>query len=465
MAPSRTDLITNSGVDKYKLKILALASPADGHTFPILRIVEELVIRGYNVTLLAGEDFKERTAAAGAQFLPVPPYDGIQKITSELGHIADERDRLGAALIKLFIEPTASRMAVLYSALEQVRRENPSHKILLLTESFFLGDHPLFFGAPLPEGFTTRPRAININACSYTLNSVDSAPFGLAIIPDGTPESRSRHNKMYADLLSGPLAAAMALQMKTFTDLGAKTLEDVEGRHPLDVITTAADVTLQMCPPSLEYQRSDIHPKVRFIGALPPRLAKQSFAKPPFWDAIVEGTKRVVVVSQGTVAMRYDHLLIPTMHALADRDDLVVVAILGCRGAELSSVVSIPSNAHVVDYLSYDAILPHAAVFVLNAGYGGFIHGIVNGIPMVLAGGSEDKPEVANRGEFAGVGVNLRTGTPSQTQIREGVDEILSNSKYTQRVREVQLENEKMKAMDSIEEEILKWAALDEPPQ
>lgn len=461
MAPSRTDASVGSTVDKSNLKVIALASPADGHTFPVLRIVEELVLRGYDVTLLAGEDFKERTAAVGAHYIPIAPYDGIHEITSELSAISDLGDRMGTAMTKLFIEPTASRMSVLYAALERVKRENPSHKILLLTESFFLGDHPLFFGAPLPRGYTERPRAININACSYALSSVDTAPFGLALVPDGTPESREMYQKMHRDLLNGPLAAAMALQKKTLTQLGAKYMDSVEACHPFDVITTAADVTLQMCPPSLEYQRSDIHPKVRFVGALPPRPPKQNLVAPPFWNAIIAGTKQVVVVSQGTIAVRYDQLLIPAMHALADRNDIFVVAVLGRRGALLPTETMIPSNAHVVDYLSYDMILPRASAFILNAGYGGFIHGIVNGVPMVLAGETEDKPEVANRGEFAGVGINLRTGTPSQIQLREAVDELLSNSKYEKRVKELQAENENMRAMDSVEQEIMRWAKMD----
>ncbi|EJP62360.1 UDP-glucosyltransferase [Beauveria bassiana ARSEF 2860] len=461
MSPSRSEPLIDNLVDRSNLKIVALASPADGHTFPLLRIVEELVLRGYDVTFLASEDYRARTAAVGAYFVPVPPYDDIQRITTELSVIADPGERMNAAMIELFITPTAGRMATLYAALEDVKREKPLHKVVLLTESFFLGDHPLFLGAPLPKGFTRRPRAINIHACSYGLSSVDSAPFGLTIIPDGTAESREKYRKLHSDMLTGSLAESVALQKKVLTELGATNMDEVEGRNPLDVIATTADVTLQMCPPSLEYRRSDIHPKVRFIGALPPRAPPKTFSAPPFWNTVINGSKRVVVVSQGTVAVRYDQLLVPAMHALADRDDIVVVAILGQKGAELPGEVAIPSNAYTVDYLSYDAMLPYASVFVLNAGYGGFMHGIVNGVPMVLAGGSEDKPEVANRGEFAGVGINLRTGTPSQRQIRQGVDEILSNPKYKRRVKEIQLENEKMKAMDSVEKEILKWAAMD----
>ncbi|KAJ3497866.1 hypothetical protein NLG97_g1565 [Lecanicillium saksenae] len=461
MPPSRTETSFNSVITKSTLKILALASPAEGHTYPVLRIVQELVIRGYDVTFLAGKEFQDRTAAIGARFVPVPPYDDIENIIAELSAIEDQSVRVGAAMTKLFIEPTASRMALLYAALEDIKREDNAQKVVLLTESFYLGDHPLYLGAPLPQGYATRPRAININACCYALRSVDTGPFGLEIVPDGKPESRQKYEQMHDDLLKGPLAAAAAFQKKTLIELGARNMDIIEPRHPYDVIATTADITLQMCPPSLEYERSDVHPKVRFVGALPPRAQLQGGDTPPFWDAVTSGWKSVVVVSQGTVAVDYSQLLIPTIQGLAEREDVLVVAILGRRGAKLPSDLQLPSNAHVIDYLSYDAILPHAAAFIVNAGYGGFMHGIINGVPMVLAGGSEDKPEVANRGEFAGVAINLRTGTPSKEDIRRAVHEILSNPKYRKRVKEIQTENENMKAMDSVEKEILKWAGMD----
>lgn len=461
MVPSLINGGRSGAANKSNLKIVALASPADGHTFPVLRIVEELVIRGYDVTFLAGDSFKERATAIGAQFISVPPYDDLEAITAELCAIEDEGERVGAAMVKLFIEPTAGRAAVLYAALEQVKRQSPSKKVVLLTESFYLGDHPLYFGAPLPKGYEKRPRAININACSYSLRSVDTAPFGLAIVPDRAPASRDKYKQMHEYLLKGPLATAIALQKDNFTRLGAKPFGDSATCHPLDVLATSADVTLQMCPPSLEYKRSDVHPKVRFIGALPPRARKNEQSLPPFWASVTKGDRRVVVVSQGTIAVDYSQLLIPALRSLGSRSDILAVAILGRKGAKLPADIQVPSNAHVVDYLSYDTILPYASAFVLNAGYGGFMHGIVNGVPMVLAGGSEDKPEVANRGEFAGVAINLRTGTPSQAEIHRAVSEILSNSQYELRVKEIQLENENMKAMDAVEREITEWAAMD----
>ncbi len=63
-----------------------------------------------------------------------------------------------------------------------------------------------------------------------------------------------------------------------------------------------------------------------------------------------------------------------------------------------------------------------------------------NGIPLVIAGGTEDKPVGAARAEWAGIAANLRTGKPTKEQIREAVDEVIGNKKY--RLRAVEIEKE-----------------------
>lgn len=128
-----------------------------------------------------------------------------------------------------------------------------------------------------------------------------------------------------------------------------------------------------------------------------------------------------------------------------------MIAILGIKGATLPAEVEIPANTRVADFLSYDALLEYADVWVLNAGYGGALHGIVNGVPMVLGGDTEDKPEIAMRGEWTGVAHNLKTGKPTPEQVARGVADVLSDDKYKKRVVELQKENEEMKSLDTVE--------------
>ena len=54
---------------------------------------------------------------------------------------------------------------------------------------------------------------------------------------------------------------------------------------------------------------------------------------------------------------------------------------------------------------------------VTNGGYGGVQQALAHGVPLVVAGDSEDKPEVAARVRWSGVGIDLRRGDPSPAQL------------------------------------------------
>ena len=68
-------------------------------------------------------------------------------------------------------------------------------------------------------------------------------------------------------------------------------------------------------------------------------------------------------------------------------------------------------------FIPHDRLLPHVDVMVTNGGYGGVQQALANGVPLVVAGDSEDKPEVAARVHWSGTGVNLRTGRPSPAMV------------------------------------------------
>jgi UDP:flavonoid glycosyltransferase YjiC (YdhE family) len=53
---------------------------------------------------------------------------------------------------------------------------------------------------------------------------------------------------------------------------------------------------------------------------------------------------------------------------------------------------------------------------ITNGDYNGVQITLANGVPLVGAGMSEDKAEVNNRIAWSGVGINLKTATPSPEQ-------------------------------------------------
>jgi UDP:flavonoid glycosyltransferase YjiC (YdhE family) len=85
--------------------------------------------------------------------------------------------------------------------------------------------------------------------------------------------------------------------------------------------------------------------------------------------------------------------------------------------------------------LPFDRLLPKVSVMVTNGGYGAVTHALSLGVPLVVAGDSEEKPEVAARVAWAGAGINLGTGRPSVSQIREAVRAVLTKPQYRERAQ------------------------------
>jgi UDP:flavonoid glycosyltransferase YjiC (YdhE family) len=91
-------------------------------------------------------------------------------------------------------------------------------------------------------------------------------------------------------------------------------------------------------------------------------------------------------------------------------------------------------------FIPHDLLLPHVDVMVTNGGYGGVQQALANGVPLVVAGDSEDKPEVAARVQWSGTGLNLHTGRPSPAMVARAVRRVLSHGSYRERAQALQAE-------------------------
>ena len=169
---------------------------------------------------------------------------------------------------------------------------------------------------------------------------------------------------------------------------------------------------------------------MNFIGT-PPIIAKQ--APLPPWASDLDGSRKVVLVTQGTVANHnFDLLVAPTLAALANEPGVLVVATAGGRPVE-AIPGRIPNNARVASYLPFEWLLPKVDVLVTNGGYGSVNQAMSFGIPLVTAGTTEDKADVNARVAWSGVGVDLATNEPTQTALREAVRTVLDTPRYRAR--------------------------------
>jgi UDP:flavonoid glycosyltransferase YjiC (YdhE family) len=164
-----------------------------------------------------------------------------------------------------------------------------------------------------------------------------------------------------------------------------------------------------------------------------------------------------VHVTQGTLDNAdLRRLLEPTIEALAG-DDLLVVATTG--GPDPGPLRSgLPANARLERFIPHDVLLPHVDVMVTNGGYGGVQQALANGVPLVVAGDSEDKPEVAARVRWSGTGIDLRTGRPTPDKLAAAVRRVLAESSFAARARTLQSEIAQSRPLDTITEVLLEVA-------
>ena len=154
----------------------------------------------------------------------------------------------------------------------------------------------------------------------------------------------------------------------------------------------------------------------------------------PSWWPDLAAARAVVHVTQGTLDVDPADLIRPTLAGLADRD-LLVVCTTG--GADPATLGPLPANARAAAFFPHDLLLPATDVMVTNGGWGGVLAAVQAGVPLVVAGASLDKPEVARRVAWSGVGVDLRTGRPDPAAVARAVDRVLAEPAFRTRAGEL----------------------------
>ncbi|KAK4182165.1 udp-glucuronosyl udp-glucosyltransferase [Podospora australis] len=455
--------------------VLMCCTPIDGHMFPLLQIAEDLVGRGWEVHCMSTQAHREWVERAGAKFVP---DIGIFQLTGhDLSAKSAEHFVTDPALEQmqnLFGENLKDYMPAitesLRSALSHLRGLDADREVVIVNETFHFGALALKLGAKLPEGYDRLPKTLGISILPLFWTSIDAGPTSLTRPFDSSPEGREAHKEAAAEWYNTWKSVHDRRAEVLRANCGAPLpLDSLFGDHAnliahdyLDPGVVCHDTTLQMCIPALELPFTDLPPHIKFGGTLPTRPGPKDLEYPAWWKDVFtarDQNKKVIMIAQGTLQLDATILIVTALRALATRSDLLVVALLGKRGATLplrsdGSEEPVPPNARVLDYFPYDMVLRHADVFLAIAGYGALQHAVANGVPMVLGGDTEDKPQVALRGEQAGFAVNLRMGRPTEEAISEGLDRVLREPAYKKRAMELKKQAEDFQPFDVIEREL-----------
>lgn len=404
-------------------RILFATSPLSGHVRPGLPVAAELVARGHEVVWYTGAAFRdvvERTGARHVPFAAALDYD-----EADLGATFPERASIRAGLPQL-------RYDVRHVFLEPIPEHVRQLRALADDERF---DAVVIEGTFVAGGWLAEERDLDLVVYGITPlsgHSRDTAPSGLGLTPMPGPLGRLRDRLLYAVVEKGVFRAEQRRAQQIRAELGLPPsrafLFDAAAEH--------ASLYLQGSVPEFEYPRSDLPAGFHFVGALvpasPDALARRA-PLPAWWDEL-DGDRPVVLVTQGTVKVDPEHLLHPAIEALAGEDVLVVGTTGGLDPAPVLARHE-GAGVHLERFIPFDDLLPHVDVLVTNGGYGGTQQALMHGIPVVVAGVTEGKNEVAARVRWSGAGIDLRTDSATPDAVRTAVRTVLGDGSYRERAQ------------------------------
>ena len=356
------------------MRLLAYTSPARGHLYPVVPILEELAERGHGTAVCALSGELEHLTALGIQTSAIDP-------AVESNQIVDWRERsqhrAAASVLRTFAERSEGEAPDLERAIE---RHDPDALLIDIN----------CWGAGAVAEASGLPWAI-YSPYLLPLRSRDAPPFGLGMRPRGGPLGRLRD-----------AIASRAVDL-VFDRAALGSLNAVRARYCLDAVHNFDELLrrppllLSLTAEGFEYPRSDWPPSVRLVGPMnwSPPLA------PPGW--LAEMTDPLVLVTCSTERQRDERLLHVALEALPGTG----MSVLGTAAAHDPDEFKAPVGSRVVRFLAHDPVLERAACVVCHGGLGITQKALAAEVPVVVVPFGRDQMETARRVELAGAGVRL----------------------------------------------------------
>jgi MGT family glycosyltransferase len=411
----RLSRATPSG--EIDMKALLVSTPMMGHLNPVLGVGRILVSDGHDVVGMSSTYLRDRIEAIGAafrSFLPEADFD-IRVSSGRLDEVRAAPP--GPKQLRLILERGfVDFMLAQYQSIRQAMEEFPCDVII--------GDHLMLGVLPMLLGPRSKRPAVALLGTTYLLSRRDDGAPNDAGIP---PASSDEQRKEYAELFEASEKAVFApvgeYLNKCLAEIGIAPLR----RNLYEAMVELPDAYLQLTVPRFELPRRQPTSSVHFVGPLP--ITPHQAPIPPWADEL-DGSRKVVLVTQGTLTNDdFSELVLPTLEALVNEPDILVVVTMGGRPVE-SLRGPLANNVRVAQYLPFEWVLSKIDAFVTNGGYGSVNQALSFGVPVVTAGTIADRGDVGARVAWSGVGVNLATNAPTAQALRPAIRAVLDDPKF-----------------------------------
>jgi MGT family glycosyltransferase len=382
------------------MKILAYTSPARGHLYPLVPILDELAGRGHDIAVRTLASEVELMAARGFDAAPIAP--AIEAIEHD-----DYRGRTPTGKLKRGMATFGARSQ---HEVEDIRAAiDAQQPDAILVDCMTWGATAVAenWGGPWAHWFPF----------PLAMTSRDAPPFGPGLKPAAGAAGRVR-DRLLRPMLVGTLKRAC------FPTLNATRVSvRVRPFDTTDEMFDVAPLLLYMTAEPFEYPRSDWPASVRMVGPCcwePP-------ADPPAWlDAVA---RPLVLVTTSSEFQDDGRLVRTALDALAD-EDIEVVATM--PAAKLSG--GVPANARVERFIPHAPLLRRAACAITHGGAGATQKALAFGVPVCVVPFGRDQLEVARRVEVADAGTRLPAQRLNAERLREQVRLAMTKREGARRV-------------------------------
>ncbi|HKR61624.1 MAG TPA: glycosyltransferase [Pyrinomonadaceae bacterium] len=422
-----TDLPHN----KQRIVLTTFGSFGDIH--PYMAIALELQQRGHHPVIATSELYREKTLAAGFEFVPVSP------------HIPPPQEQ-DQELMEKVMHPRRGSGFLLHEMLFPFLRDAYRDLLEVVKGADLLVTHPISFAGPLVAQKTGLPWVSTVLAPASLFSAYD---------PPRPPFWQwMRHVKIFGPrFMTLFLKQAKKVYRNEAYELFRAELGLPNRGNPLFEGGHSPYLVLALFSKLFAQPQPDWPPQARATGfafydgrhesEMPPELLRFPDSGPP-----------PIIFTLGTsavwVARDFFRESIKAAQLLKRRAVLII-------GDERNRITeSLPPEIIAVDYAPFEQLLERGCVMVHHGGVGTTSQGLRAGVPTLIVPFAFDQPDNAEHVERLGTSRTLPRSKYKHDKVAQELDKLLNNPQYASKARmvseQIRKENGAARACDAIQE-------------